>query len=112
METTVGTGDAKRKVTIRQVKSSARAATDLPGFLEILKGNDVILSAWSWEIQALFAEDDGTTTVVMKGKEPWHVTVDVPLAEVRGALSTAQALWEAHRKTENLAQLKARGLAI
>ena len=111
METTVGTADG-RKITIKTLKSSARAATDLPGFLEILKGRDVILSAWSWEIQALFAEDDGTTTIVMKGKEPWHVTVDVPLAEVRGALSTAQALWEAHRKTENLAQLKARGLAI
>ena len=108
MEATV----AKRKVTIRQVQSSARAATDLPGFVEILKGNDVILSAWSWEIQALFAEDDGTTSVVLKGRETWHVTVDVPLAEARGALVTAQALWEAHRKTENLAQLKARGLAI
>ena len=107
MEATV----AKRKVTIRTVTSSARAATDLPGFVEILKGRDVILTVWSWEVQALFAEDDGTT-VVMKAKEPWHVTVDVPLAEARGALVTAQALWEAHRKTENLAQLKARGLAI
>jgi hypothetical protein len=108
METTVGTGDAKRKITIRQVKSSARAATDLLGHLEILKGGDVILSVWSWEIQALVAEGDDSTTIVMKGKEPWHEVVDVPLAEVRGALVTSQMLWQSHKTAENLAFLKAR----
>ena len=107
METTVGTGDAKRTITIRQVKSSARAATDLLGNLEILKGDDVILSVWGWEIQALVATDDGTM-IVMKGKETWHEVVDVPLAEVRGALVTCQALWQSHKTAENLAFLKAR----
>ena len=104
METTVGT---KRKITIRQVKSSARAATDLRGNLEIFKGDDVVLSVWGWEIQALVA-NGGETTIVMKGKETWHEVVDVPLAEVRGALVTCQALWQSHTTAENLAFLKAR----
>ena len=107
METTVNTADGKRTITIKTVKSSARAATDLLGHLEILKGDDVILTVWAWEIQALIAEDDACT-IVMKGKTNWSQVVDVPLHEVRGALVTCQALWQSHKTAENLAFLKAR----
>ena len=106
--TTIGTGDAKRTITIKTVKSSARAATDLLGFVEILKGSDVILTVWSWEIQALTAEGDDACTIVMKGKTNWSQVVDVPLHEVRAAMATAQALWQTHKTAENLAFLKAR----
>ena len=108
METTVNTADGKRTITIKTVKSSARAATDLLGHLEILKGADVILTVWSWEIQALTAEGDDACTIVMKGKTNWSQVVDVPLHEVRAAMATAQALWQTHKTAENLAFLKAR----
>ena len=108
METTIDTAGGKRKITIKTVKSSARAATDLLGHLEILKGSDVVLSVWSWEIQALTAEGDDGCTIVMKGKTNWSQFVDVPLAEVRGAMATAMALWQSHKTADNLAFLKAR----
>ena len=107
METTIDTAGGKRTITIKTVKSSARAATDLLGHLEILKGDDVILTVWAWEIQALIAEDDACT-IVMKGKTNWSQLVDVNLAEVRAAMATAMALWQSHKTSENLAFLKAR----
>ena len=108
METTIDTAGGKRKITIKTVKSSARAATDLLGFVEILKGADVILTVWSWEIQALTAEGDDACTIVMKGKTNWSQVVDVPLHEIRAAMATAQALWQTHKTADNLAFLKAR----
>jgi hypothetical protein len=99
--------DAKRKkITVKVAKTTARAATDMLGYVEILKNNAVILTFWSWELGAMTA-DGSQTTLVFKGDQPWHTSVAVPIDEVRSAMVTAQAIWNAHTERAETATVRA-----
>jgi hypothetical protein len=101
------TADTKqKKATIRVARYSARAATDLLGYVEILKNDSVILNFWAWELGAMTAKGR-ETVLVFKGDENWHMSVGVPIDEVRSALVTAQALWDAHTKEASTATVRA-----
>ena len=76
------------------------------GHVEILKNNSVILNFWSWELGAMTADGD-KTVLIFKGPESWHMTVNVPIDEVRSAMVTAQALWNAHTKEAETATIRA-----
>ena len=93
METTA---DARKKVTIRELKTEVKAAVDVPGWMDILENGNVILSCWPWEISAILKKDARNSRIVFKGDQNWHVDVSAPVSEVRTALATATALWESH----------------
>ena len=80
--------------TIRAIKTTVRAQADLPGNVEVLEGGIPTLSFWAWEVQAMYAKDEGTSTSVsFKGETNWHMPIAAPLTEVRSAVVAAQAMW-------------------